>query len=127
MPPWLRHTEFGKILMNSNPHYKYDLPLEKPSVEARNVKFEWIIGGVFYVISFDIGEGLPYADFDFEIPGQRGGTHRSRYYGHIEGVSQEAAELAAKARKATGKSMYDWLNEAIKVAAKRSQSLKSLC
>lgn len=119
MPPWLRHTEFGKILMNSNPHYKYDLPLENLPVEARNVKFEWIIGGVFYVISFDIGEGLPYADFDFEIPGPRGGTHRTRYYGHIEGVSQEAAELASKARKATGKSMYDWLNDAIKKSAQK--------
>lgn len=123
MPPWLRHTEFGKILMNSNPHYEYDLPLNFLPAEARNVKFEWIIGGVFYVISFDIGEGLPYADFDFEIPGPRGGTHRTRYYGHIEGVSKEAAELASKARKATGKSMHDWLNNAIKQSAQKDLNL----
>jgi ubiquinone/menaquinone biosynthesis C-methylase UbiE/uncharacterized protein YbaR (Trm112 family) len=119
MPPWLRDTEFGRVLMNSNPHYKYGLPLDHIPVEARNVKFEWIIGGVFYVILFEIGEGMPYADLDFEIPGSKGGTHRSRYYGHIEGVSQEARELASEARKVTGKSMYRWLDDAIKAAAQK--------
>ena len=119
MPPWLRDTEFGKVLMNSNPHYKFGLPLEHLPVEARNVKFEWIIGGVFYVISFEIGEGMPYADFDFEIPGPKGGTHRTRYYGHIEGVSQEAREMATQARKASGKSMHRWLDDAIKAAAQK--------
>ena len=124
MPPWLRSTEFGEVLMNSNPHYKYSLPLDSLPVEARNVKFEWIIGGVFYVISFEIGEGMPYANLDFEIPGHRGGSHRSRYYGHIEGVSQEACELASKARKVTGKSMYNWLNDAIKASAKKDLHTK---
>jgi ubiquinone/menaquinone biosynthesis C-methylase UbiE len=119
MPPWLRDTEFGQVLMNSNPHYKYSLPLEHLPVEARNVKFEWIIGGVFYIMSFEVGEGMPYADFDFEIPGPRGGTHRTRYYGHIEGVSVEARAMASKARKATGKSMYRWLDDAIKFMAQR--------
>jgi ubiquinone/menaquinone biosynthesis C-methylase UbiE len=119
MPPWLRDTEFGQVLMNSNPHYKYGLPLEHLPVEARNVKFEWIIGGVFYVVSFEVGEGMPHADFDFEIPGPRGGTHRTRYYGHIEGVSMEARALASKARKVTGKSMYRWLDDAIKFMAQR--------
>ena len=119
MPLWLRDEDFGKILMNSNPHYKYHLPLEELPVEARNVKVEWIIGGVFYVISFEIGEGLPYADFDFEIPGPRGGTHRSRYFGHIEGVSAEACSMAIKARSLTGKSMHQWLNDAVITAAKK--------
>ncbi|MCK9472191.1 methyltransferase domain-containing protein [Sulfurimonas sp.] len=117
MPIWLRETEFGKVLMNSNPHYKYNLPLEHLPVEARNVKLEWFIGGVFYFISFDVGIGEPKANIDFEIPGVRGGTHRTRYYGHIEGVDQETVELAKKARQKNGKSMHRWLNEAIKNAA----------
>lgn len=117
MPIWLRETEFGKVLMNSNAHYKYHLPLEHLPVEARNVKVEWIIGGVFYYISFDVGEGEPKANIDFKIPGVRGGTHRSRYYGHSEGITQETLELAFKARKKSGESMHDWLDNTIKNAA----------
>lgn len=119
MPQWLRDTEFGKVLMNSNPHYKFDLPLDYLPVEARNVRIDWIIGGVFYVISFDVGEGIPYANLDFEIPGVRGGTHRTRYYGHTEGLSPEAIELAKKAREISGKSMFDWLNDAVIEAARK--------
>lgn len=119
MPAWLRDTDFGKVLMNSNPHYKYQIPLEHLPVQARNVQLRWIIGGVFYVISFDVGEGMPYADLDFEIPGPRGGTHNTRYYGHMEGFSAEAREMAIKARKASGKSMHRWLNDAVINAAKQ--------
>ena len=113
MPAWLRDTEFGKILMNSNHHYKFDLPLNYLPVEARNVKLEWFIGGVFYYISFDVGVGEPYANLDFEIPGVRGGTHRTRFYGHLEGLSREAIQMAQKAREKSGKSMHNWLNEAV--------------
>ncbi len=119
MPIWLRETIFGKVLMNSNPHYKYHLPLEHIPVEARNVKIEWFIGGFFYFISFDVGESAPEANIDFEIPGVRGGTHRTRYYGHIEGVTPEALDLAKKARYKSGKSMHRWLDDVIKGAAKK--------
>lgn len=120
MPVWLRETEFGKILMHSNPHYRYDLPLEYLPVSCREVRLEWIIGGVFYVLDYRVGIGEPHADFDFEIPGARGGTHRTRYYGHLEGVTPEAIELARKARVLSGKSMHRWLDEVIKDAALRA-------
>jgi ubiquinone/menaquinone biosynthesis C-methylase UbiE/uncharacterized protein YbaR (Trm112 family) len=119
MPVWLRKTDFAKILMNSNPHYCYDLPLSHLPVEARNVNLEWIIGGVFYVIDFDVGSGVPEANFDFEIPGPRGGTHRTRYYGHLEGVSSATKALAQRARSVSGKSMHQWLDDAIAEAARR--------
>jgi len=119
MPPWLRDTEFGKILMNSNPEFKYVLPLDKLPVEARQTKLEWIIGGVFYLIDFVVGEGAPTADFDFPIPGARGGTHRTRLYGQLEGVTPEAKSLAHQARLAAGKSMHHWLDDAVREAAAR--------
>lgn len=117
MPEWLRNTEFGQILMNSNPHYKYGLPLAHLPVSCRNVKLEWIIGGVFYVIDYRVGEGEPYADFDFPIPGPRGGTHRTRFHGHLEGVTMETKKLAREAMAASGKSMHQWLDEVVKNAA----------
>lgn len=118
MPPWLRESDFGKILMNSNPHYKYDLPLRFLPECAREVNLKWIIGGVFYLFDFTVGEGAPKADFDFIIPGPRGGSHRTRYFGNLEGVTSEAKELAIKAQQLSGKSMHEWLTDAIKYTVK---------
>jgi len=119
MPIWLRDTEFGKVLMNSNPLYRYDLPLRHLPVCSREVKIEWILGGVFYVIEYSVGEGEPFADLDFEIPGVRGGTHRTRYCGILEGVSPEAKKLAGDAGAKAGKSMHRWLDDAVREAAAR--------
>lgn len=119
VPPWLRHTEFGKVLMNSSTHYEGHLPLEHMPVEARDVVIEYIIGGVFYLLSFTAGVGEPTADFDFEIPGARGGTHRTRMYGQLEGVSAEVKELAQRARAKRDISMHRWLDEAVREAARR--------
>lgn len=124
MPPWLRETEFGRVLMNSNPEFSYPLPLDKLPIEARKTRLEWIIGGVFYVIDFVVGEGEPTADFDFPIPGVRGGTHRTRLYGQLEGVTLEARRLAYEARAKTGKNMHQWLDEAVREAAKRDIGLE---
>ena len=77
------------------------------------------MGGVFYYLSFDVGVGEPYADFDFEIPGPRGGTHRTRYYGTLEGVSLETKELATKARKKLGISMHKWLDDIVRQEAEK--------
>lgn len=124
MPPWLRDTEFGRILINSNPEFDYSLPLDKLPVEARKTRVEWIIGGVFYVIDFVVGEGEPTADLDFPIPGVRGGTHRTRYHGQLEGVTPEAKRLAYEARAKTGKSMHQWLDDVVRQAASRDLGLK---
>ena len=117
MPPWLRDTEFGKVLMNSNPLYKFDLPLEHLPISARDVRLRWIIGGVFYVFDYTVSSGEPYANLSFEIPGHRGGTHLTRYYGHMEGITKEAKQLAYKAQIKTGKSMHKWLDDVVRKAA----------
>ncbi len=119
MPPWLRNTEFSKILITTNPQFTAELPLDKIPVEARNLNLTWVIGGVFYLIDFKVGEGEPEANFDFEIPGVRGGSYRTRYEGQLEGVSKEAKELAYKAIEKTGVSMYRWLDDIVKKEAKR--------
>lgn len=119
MPPWLRDTEFSRVLINSNPEFSYPLPLEKLPVQARKTRIEWIIGGVFFVIDFVVGEGEPKADFDFQIPGIRGGSHRTRYFGQLEGVTPEGKRLAYAARAKTGKSMHQWLDDVVRQAALR--------
>ena len=115
MLPWLRQTEFGRILMNSNPEFAYPLHLEMLPVEARKTRMEWIIGGVFWVIDFVVGEGEPKADFDL-IPGCVGAriARATRPAGR---VTPEAKRLAQEARAKTGKSMHEWLDEVVKGAA----------
>jgi SAM-dependent methyltransferase len=119
MPPWLRGTTFAKILTTTNAQFAEPLPLEHLPVEARNVNLRWIIGGTFYLIDFSIGEGEPPADIDFAIPGVRGGTHRTRYFGQLEGVTLETRQLALKAREKLGVSMHDWLDALVRREAEK--------
>jgi hypothetical protein len=72
---------------------------------------------VFYLIDFRVGEGEPTGNFDFEIPGPRGGTYRSRYLGQLEGVKVETKRLAEQAREKKCISMHDWLDEVVRQAA----------
>jgi ubiquinone/menaquinone biosynthesis C-methylase UbiE len=117
--PWLRKTEFGKVMINSNPLIGYEVPISSIPVEARDVKVEWIMQGAFFLIEFTVGEGAPVANYHIPIPSERGGTHWSRYYGNLEGISDEAKKMAQEARAARGISMHDWLDQVVREAAKR--------
>ena len=119
IPPWLRETEFAAILSTTNKQFLVDVPLTEMPIQARDVRLRWVIGGVFYLIDFKVGEGEPAADFDFEIPGPRGGTYRTRYLGQLEGVSPETKRLAEQAREKAGLSMHKWLDEVVRRAAER--------
>ena len=89
--PWHRQSEYGAILMNSNPLYKHEPPLDLLPETVREASVRWLIGNAFYVIAFRVGAGLPDVDLDLPIKGGRGGTHRTRYYGRLEGVTPDAA------------------------------------
>ena len=81
MPPWLKGSLFSKILTHTNHHYNYDLPLSFIPTNAKKVSLDWIIGNVFYIISFNIDKKnkYPRSNFNIRIPGARGGTLRTRY------------------------------------------------
>jgi SAM-dependent methyltransferase len=119
MPPWLRDTEFCRILTTTNKQFLAEVPLAAMPVEARDVCLRWVIGGVFYLIDFRVGEGEPKGDFDFEIPGPRGGTLRTRYLGQLEAVTPETKRLAERAREKRGVSMHKWLDDVVRQAALR--------
>jgi len=119
LAPWLRNTSFGKILANHNTHYLNIIRLEDIPIAARNVSLEWILEGAGFVMSFIVGEGEPRANFDYEIPGPRGGTLRTRFTGQLEGVSPEAKDLAQRARAKLGVSMHQWIDKLIKCEAEK--------
>lgn len=120
MPPWLRETEFAKILTFTNPQFAAPLPLEHLPVEARKVNLQWIIGGTFYLIDFSVEDGAPPADLNFPIPGPRGGTHTTRFFGQLEGVTAETKALALRAREKQNVSMHDWLDAVVRQAAEKA-------
>lgn len=117
MPPWLRGTRFSKIMSTTNPQFEAELPLRHLPVTAREVHLRWIIGGVFYLIDFTVGEGEPTGNFSYEIPGPRGGTHLTRVDGQLEGVTPATKALAQQAAAAAGMSMHQWLNDIVNNAA----------
>lgn len=125
MAPWLRSTKMGQIMMNSNPLFKYEIPLEMLPVEARNVKVEWVMMGAFFILEFEVGQGEPVANYHIPIPSERGGTHWTRYYGNLEGVTDETKKTAYHLQKKSGKSMHQWLNDLINDEFDRLSKVKS--
>lgn len=121
LAPWLRITTYGEILQNSNKLYRYTPPIDLLPVCARDVSLRWLLGNAYYVIDFRIGKGPPPLDLDLPIVGRRGGTHRTRYYGNLEGVTPEAKAMAEKAALASGLSLHEWLDRAVRAAAKEAQ------
>jgi SAM-dependent methyltransferase len=113
---WLNHTDFAKILENSNPLFRYRAPLEKIPVNARNVSCRWILNGSFYLISFDVGLGEPQLGLDVQFPGWRGGSHRTRYFGKLEGVSPELRDQVVKAAASQDVSIVTWLETTLRQA-----------
>jgi ubiquinone/menaquinone biosynthesis C-methylase UbiE len=119
LAPWLRETIYGKILLNSNSLYRYEVPIEFLPERAREVRLRWIIGQAFYLIDFKVGEGPPPIDLDKPISGERGGTHRTRYYGALEGVTAQAKEMVQKAARKRGLSIHQWLDNVVREQAQR--------
>lgn len=114
--PWLTDSEFGKILVNSNPLYRFQAPLGLLPVAARDVACRWILNGAFYVIDFSVGEGEPFLDLDVEFPGWRGGSHRTRYFGKLDGVAPDLKQRAVDAAAREGVSLTSWIEEALRRA-----------
>ena len=117
--PWLKNTQMAKIMINSNPLIGIEVPIKSIPVEAREVCVEWIMLGAFYIIDFKVADGEPAANYHVKIPSERGGSHWTRYYGNLEGVSDDVKRLAHDARKKLGVSMHDWLEMIIKEATKK--------
>lgn len=122
VPPWLRDTTYGRILINNNPMFEDQNPLKFIPVEARNVGIRWILGNVHYVVDYSVGEGEPIGNFDLEMPGYRGGSFNTRYFGKLEGVTEETKNLYEKAARKNGMSLHNWLDSAIKEKALRDLS-----
>ena len=110
LPPWLRNTEYGKILINNNPMFAFDAPLNLIPVSARNAGIRWIHGNVHYVVDYTVGEGEPKGQFRSGTTWWREVVHSKHVIlDNLEGVTPETKVLAEKARDKMNISMHKWL------------------
>jgi ubiquinone/menaquinone biosynthesis C-methylase UbiE len=117
--PWLKGTEFERIVTTNNPLFRADAPLHVLPEGARDVTVKWIIANCFYVVAFTKAAGPPPLDLDLPHEGWRGGTMRSRAFGVMEGVTPEAKAMAREAAAAAGLSVHQWLDRVVREAAGR--------
>jgi ubiquinone/menaquinone biosynthesis C-methylase UbiE len=116
--PWLKGSEFDGIVSTNNALFKADTPLYCLPDLARDVTVRWLIANCFYVIAFTKGEdGPPKLDLDLKHAGSRGGSLRTRYFGLLEGVTDEAKALVREAAAKSGMSVHDWLDARLRNAA----------
>jgi ubiquinone/menaquinone biosynthesis C-methylase UbiE len=113
VPVWLRSTDYYRILKETNPMFEAPLPLMCIPVCARNTSIHFVIGESFYIIEFTVGEGEPEANFNFKIPGPRGGTYNTRYFGKLEGITMETKAKLHELIRLKGVSMHEWLETVI--------------
>jgi len=101
LAPWIKPTQLGKMLINNNPLYAYDAPLEHIPPTARDVNLSWCVADCFYVIDFVVADNMRDIDLNVLHLGTRGGTIVKRFEGQLEGVDpalkdkvyQKAAQL----------------------------------
>ena len=117
MGEWLRDTQYGRIMMNSNPLLECHVPMADVPTCARDVRVEWIMMNAFWVLEFRVGDDEPQPNYHVEIPSARGGTHWTRYFGNLEGITDETKSLALAAQQKSGVSMHDWLEQTVRAAA----------
>lgn len=120
--PWLSGTQFAAILKNSNPLFGHSPPLDCLPASARDASCRWVLNGAFYLIAFTVGAGEPELDLDIRFPGKRGGSHRTRFFGKLEGVSPELREQVLARAAQEGTPVTDWLETTLQAALTKNSA-----
>lgn len=117
--PSLKGNDFGRKLINNCSLYDNSPPLEILPYEARNVCLNWILNGIIFILKFEVDKNPLNYNYDLLIPGKRGGTINSRFYGHLGSVSPETKKIFEEVVSKVELSKYEWLNEVIKAKARK--------
>jgi SAM-dependent methyltransferase len=109
--PWLKGSEIGRMLINNNYLYEYDIPLKYLPESARNVNVSWDVCNCFYVVDYTVSKEP--LDINIDVPhlGRRGGTIRTRYSGKLEGITPALRERVYAEAKKKGISRVQFLED----------------
>jgi SAM-dependent methyltransferase len=121
--PWLKNTEYGHIAINNNSLWAATPPIHLLPRNSLDVHLCWVLGNCFYVIDFEVSDTGPFMNIDVRHKGRRGGSMRTRYFGQLEGVTEESKKFVLEDAKSKGISVHDWLEQVVRNEQKRG-SLK---
>jgi ubiquinone/menaquinone biosynthesis C-methylase UbiE len=117
--PWLRNTEFGRMMVENNGLWRSEPPLDLLPEGVRDCRLSWILGNCFYLVDFEVGSGPPEANIDIRHKGRRGGSIRTRYYGRLEGVDPDTKKRVYEAAAADKMSVKEWIEAALQARLER--------
>jgi SAM-dependent methyltransferase len=118
--PWLKGTEYGRIAITNNPLWAADAPIAFLPASAADAALFWVLGNCFYVVSFQVSNELPHINIDVPHKGTRGGSMRTRYFGQLEGVTEDSKRFVLEDAKRLGISVHAWLESAIRERRQRT-------
>lgn len=107
--PWLKKTEYGKMLINNNQLYECEAPIMYLPINARDVNLSWEVGNCFYVIDYTVSNIPLQIDIDVPHVGMRGGSIRTRFFGNLEGVDPALKERVYFEAEKRGLSRVEFL------------------
>lgn len=107
--PWLRDTEYGRMLVRNNALYACGIPLSQLPECAQDVRLSWELGNCFWVIDYTVAAAAPRLDIDVPHVGTRGGSIRTRYFGQLEGVDPALRDRVYAEAQRQGKSRVEFL------------------
>jgi ubiquinone/menaquinone biosynthesis C-methylase UbiE len=111
--PWLRKSEFGKMMMNNNSLWEATPPMDLLPFESTGVVLTYELENCFYYLTFKKSNNFPNVNLDVPHIGPRGGTIRTRYEGALEGVTLSAKRKAIKKAHDSKISLSDYLTRLI--------------
>lgn len=111
--PWLRDSITYHVLSLTNAQFHAEAPVASLPRSASDVQLSWLMNGSFWCLELTRGSDDPQVNFDLAIPGERGGTHRSRFFGRLEGVDPDLRNAVYELAKDRGMSHYAALTEAL--------------
>ena len=98
--PWLRETDYGRMVMKNNMLYSSPFPIDCLPPSAFDVQGSFIIKNCFYMLAFKNSSQAIDIDPHVTHKSPRGGSMYTRYHGAIDGVSPLLREkLVAKAAR----------------------------
>lgn len=112
--PWLRSTEFGKMLIRNNFLYACDVPLALLPESAQSVKLSWELSNCFYVLEFNVAPKPASINIDITHVGTRGGSIKTRYFGQLEGVEPSLRDRVYAEATRLGLSRVDYLESLLR-------------
>lgn len=77
--PWLRNTEYGRMMINNNTLWKAEPPLDLMPFNINDFKLKYILENCFYVIECTKNSLFPNVDFEVKHKSPRGGSIRTRW------------------------------------------------